>query len=348
MNAEELEGKKQEALAAVQAAEDLEALRRVERDTVEKGGGIAGLLAKIPSLPPEDRPGFGKAVNVVKGAVVAAIAARREAIEAELLAAERSGAGFDPTLPPAPVERGSLHPLTLVRRDVEDVFVSMGYAVLDGPEVERDYFNFEALNFHPDHPAREEYDTIWCQAPGSAPEGSDRLLLRTHTSPVQVRAMQAGEPPIRAIVPGRVFRQEEQDATHEHTFHQVEGLVVDEGITVGHLTGTLKGFLRELFQRDLDVRLRPGYFPFVEPGFELDIRCPFCTDGCRVCSGTTWIEFCGCGMVHPNVLRAGGVDPERYSGFAFGFGLDRLVMLRYGIDDIRHFMSGDVRFLSQF
>ena len=347
-NAEELQRKKDEVLAAVAAAADAEALRAIERQTIEKGGEIAGLLASIPSLPAEERPGFGRAVNEVKGAIAAALGARREELDQADLAAARSGDGFDPTLPSAPVDRGSLHPLTRVRREVEDIFVSMGYAVLDGPEVERDYNNFEALNFHPDHPAREEYDTIWCKSPASADEGPDRLCLRTHTSPVQVRTMAMSEPPIRAIVPGRVFRQEEPDATHEHTFHQVEGLVVDEGVTVGHLVGTLKGFLRELFQRDLDVRLRPGYFPFVEPGFEFDIRCPFCDDGCRVCSQTTWIEFCGSGMIHPNVLRAGGIDPERYTGFAFGFGLDRLVMLRFGIDDIRHFMGGDLRFLEQF
>ena len=353
MNLEEELGRRSaQALAAVSEAEDLEALRRVERETVDKGGTIAGLLASIPDLPPDQRPAFGKAVNQVKVQVLEGLAARRAELEAQALAAERSGSGFDPTLPPARSQRGSLHPLTRVRRQVEDIFQSMGYRILDGPEVERDYYNFEALNFHPDHPAREEYDTIWCRAPGAADQGSDRLLLRTHTSPVQVRALESTAPPIRAIVPGRVFRQEEQDATHEHTFHQVEGLVVDEGITVGHLTGTLKGFLREFLHRgqvaDLDVRLRPGYFPFVEPGFEFDVRCPFCEEGCRVCSRTTWVEFCGCGMVHPRVLEAGGVDPQRATGFAFGFGLDRLVMMRYGIDDIRHFLSGDLRFLSQF
>jgi phenylalanyl-tRNA synthetase alpha chain len=352
MNAAELDERRDRALAAVAAAADLDALRRVERETIEKGGQIAALLAEIPKLAPELRRDFGRAVNDAKGAVADALAARRAELETAALAAERSGAGFDPTLPAARVERGSLHPLTLVRRRVEDVFVSMGYDVLDGPEVERDRYNFEALNFDPDHPAREEYDTIWCKAPGSADSGPDRLCLRTHTSPVQVRAMEAGAPPIRAIVPGRVFRQEEQDATHEHTFHQVEGLVVAEGVAVGHLTGTLKGFLRTYFRRDVGVRLRPGYFPFVEPGFELDIACPFCPPGgkggCRVCKDVGWIEFCGCGMVHPNVLRAGGIDPERWSGFAFGFGLDRLVMISHGIDDIRHLLAGDLRFLEQF
>jgi phenylalanyl-tRNA synthetase alpha chain len=237
--------------------------------------------------------------------------------------------------------RGSLHPLTLVRREVEAIFVSMGYSVLDGPEVELDYYNFQALNIPADHPAREMQDTFYCDREG-------KLVMRTQTSPVQIRAMETLAPPFRVLVPGRVFRNEEPDATHEHTFHQVEGLVVGEDITVGHLSGVLKGFLRELFQKEIEVRLRPGYFPFVEPGFELDVRCPFCEAGCRVCKSTRWIEFCGCGMVHPAVLDAGGIDPEAWTGFAFGFGLDRLVMLRYGIDDLRHFMAGDLRFLEQF
>jgi len=331
----------EEARTRIQACADAAGLKAVERDYIGKQGVVASMLASIPSLPPEERKGAGQGANQLKQAVLAAIEERASQLADASLEAERKGDGWDPTLPPAPVQRGSLHPVTQVLREVEDLFQSMGYAVLDGPEVELDYYNFEALNFPPDHPAREEYDTFWCDNIGN-------LLLRTHTSPVQVRTMESSTPPIRAIAPGRVFRNEDQDATHEHTFHQVEGLVIDEGITVGHLSGTLKSFLRELFQRDLDVRLRPGYFPFVEPGFEFDIRCPFCTDGCRVCSKTTWVEFCGCGMVHPNVLRAGGIDPDRYSGFAFGFGLDRLVMLRYGIDDLRHFMGGDLRFLEQF
>ncbi len=333
-----------EARARIAAAADDEALRQVDRDYLGKQGVVAELLASIPTLPPEQRRDVGRGANELKQAILAGLDERRAGLEKERIEAERKG-GFDPTLPAAPASRGSLHPMTHIVREVEGIFASMGYLVLDGPEVELDYYNFEALNFPPDHPAREEYDTFWCKGTG---DDDQKLLLRTHTSPVQVRAMERLEPPIRAIVPGRVFRHEEVDATHEHTFHQVEGLVVDEGIAVGHLTGTLKSFLRELFQRDVDVRLRPGYFPFVEPGFELDARCPFCTAGCRVCKKSTWIEFCGCGMVHPNVLRAGGLDPERWSGFAFGFGFDRLVMVRYGIDDIRHFMGGDLRFLEQF
>lgn len=330
-----------EALARIEAANTPDELRAIEREYVEKGGVVAQLLASVPSLPPEERPLIGKGANQLKATILKALDARRGALEEVALAAARSGTGFDGTLPPGAVQRGTLHPITQVRREVEDIFLSMGYTIADGPEVELDAYNFQKLNIPPDHPSREMQDTFYCDWDG-------KLVMRTQTSPIQIRSMERLEPPFRLIAPGRVFRNEEQDATHEHTFHQVEGLVVGEGVHAGHLVGTLKGFLRQLFQRDADVRLRPGYFPFVEPGFEFDVRCPFCTDGCRICKQTTWIEFCGCGMVHPNVLRNGNVDPERFSGFAFGFGLDRLVMLRHGIDDIRHLMGGDLRFLEQF
>ena len=254
---------------------------------------------------------------------------------------DRSGADFDPTLPPAPTRRGSLHPITQVTRELEDLFESMGYEVLDGPEVELDHYNFEALNIPADHPARDSQDTFYCDEAG-------RLVMRTHTSPVQVRAMERKAPPFRVVAPGKCFRQETTDATHDHTFHQMEGLVVGKDISVAHLIGAMKTLLGGIFEREIDVRMRPGFFPFVEPGFELDARCPFCASGCSVCKGSTWIELLPCGMVHPNVLRAGGVDPEEWTGFAFGLGLSRLVMLRYGIDDVRHLLSGDLRFLEQF
>ena len=230
---------------------------------------VASLLASIPSLPPEERRGAGQAANQLKAAFTEAVAARSSELEAEALEAERRGEGFDPTLPPAGTRRGSLHPITQVTRELEDLFQSMGYHVLDGPEVELDYYNFEALNIPADHPARDSQDTFYCDADG-------RLVLRTHTSPVQVRAMERLKPPFKAIVPGKVFRQETTDASHEHTFHQMEGLVVDKDVSVGHLIGAMKTLLRGIFGRDLEVRLRPGSFPFVEPGFELDARCPFC------------------------------------------------------------------------
>lgn len=330
-----------EAADRIAATDDAEGLRAIERDYLGKEGVVQGLLASIPSLPPEERKGVGQGANRLKQDILAAIEERKVALEALALEAERAGGDFDATLPAPRVERGGLHPITKVTRELEDLFLSMGYHVLDGPEVELDEYNFEALNIPKDHPARDMQDTFFCDADG-------RTVMRTHTSPVQVRAMQRLKPPFRAIVPGKVFRNETTDASHEHTFHQMEGLVVGKDVSVGHLIGAMKTLLRGIFKRELDVRLRPGYFPFVEPGFELDARCPFCKDGCSVCKKTTWIELLPCGMVHPNVLRAGGIDPEEWTGFAFGLGLSRLVMLRYHIDDVRHLLSGDLRFLDQF
>lgn len=329
------------ARAAIAAAGEPSELTRIEREFLGKEGEVGRLLASIRDVAPAERKAFGQAANELKRALEEALAERRAGFERARLASERSAEGFDPSLPaPAPLH-GSLHPLTRVVRRLEEIFSSMGYAILDGPEVELDAYNFEKLNIPHDHPAREMHDTFWC-------DREQTLLMRTHTSPVQIRALEHMPPPFRAIVPGRCFRNETTDASHEHTFHQMEGLVVGEGITVGHLIGTMKTFLREVFEKELEVRLRPGYFPFVEPGFELDVRCPFCESGCSVCKRSTWIELCPCGMVHPKVLRHGGVDPERFTGFAFGLGLSRLVMLRYGIDDIRHLMGADLRFLEQF
>ena len=352
-----------EARARIQEAADADELRRVERSYLDKDGVVAGLLAEVPRIPAEQRPAAGRAANDLKRAVQALVDEARAALDALALAAARAGGDFDPTLPGRSAERGSLHPLTQVTRELEDLFRSMGFAVLDGPEVELEHYNFEALNIPADHPARDSHDTFYCELPSAPPSAGDaaagpgpQLVLRTHTSPVQVRAMERLHPPLRAIAPGKVFRQETTDASHEHTFHQMEGIVVDRGVSVGHLIGTMKTFLRGIFGRELEVRLRPGYFPFVEPGFELDVRCPFCADrvakdrqaACSVCKATRWIELCPCGMVHPNVLRSSGVDPEEYSGFAFGLGLSRLVMVRHGIDDVRHLLSGDLRFLEQF
>ena len=336
----EREATLQKARADIRSAASREELSAVERRWLAKGGEVGSLLGAIQSAPAEERKRLGVEANALKRALEEALAARRAELEQAELDVERRAEGFDPTLPPARVRRGTLHPVTLVTRELEDIFTSMGYAVLDGPEVELDYYNFEALNIPADHPAREMYDTFWC-------DEERHLLLRTHTSPVQIRALERFEPPFRAIVPGRCFRNETVDASHEHTFHQMEGLVVGRGIHVGHLIGTMKTFLREVFRREIEVRLRPGFFPFVEPGFELDVRCPFCEEGCSVCKRTRWIELCPCGMVHPAVLRYGGVDPEEFTGFAFGLGLSRLVMLRYRIDDIRLLLGGDLRFLEQ-
>ena len=247
---------------------------------------------------------------------------------------------IDITEPGVSGERGTLHPITQLSIELEDIFMSMGFSIATGPEIELDYYNFEALNIPPDHPARDIQDTFWTT------EGN---LLRTHTSCVQIRTMEKQKPPIRVIAPGRVFRYEETDASLEHTFYQVEGLMVDRDISVAHLIAVMRTMLREVFRKDVTVRLRPGYFPFVEPGFELDIGCHLCDGkGCQVCKGSGWEELIGCGLVHPNVLSMCGIDPSEYSGFAFGMGLDRLVMMRYGIDDIRLFHSGNLKFLKQF
>ena len=333
-----------EAEAKIQDATDVAALRAIEREYTGKDGVVASMLKAIPSLPPEERKGAGQSANELKTAVLAALGVREAELGSAALDEERAAEGFDASLPPPRLERGTLHPVVQITRELEDLFTSMGYSVLDGPEVELDEYNFERLNIPADHPARDTQDTFYCDAPGS----KATLLLRTHTSPVQVRAMERLEPPFRAVVPGKVFRQEATDASHEHTFHQMEGLVVDKNISVGHLISAMKTLLRGVFKRDIEVRLRPGYFPFVEPGFELDARCFFCESGCSVCKQTTWIELLPCGLLHPNVLRAGGLDPEEWGGFAFGLGLSRLVMMRYGIDDVRHLLGGDVRFLEQF
>lgn len=331
----------QEAQERIGACADPAALKEIEREYIGKKGIVAAMLGEIPKLAADQRKAHGQKANALKNSILELLTARQQTFATGKLDEARRADGFDPTLPPPPANRGSLHPITQVTRELEDLFISMGYEVLDGPEVELDHYNFEALNITKDHPARDSQDTFYCDKEG-------RLVLRTHTSPVQIRAMENREPPFRVIAPGRVFRQETTDASHDHTFYQMEGLVVGRDISVAHLIGTMKTLLRGIFGRDLDVRLRPGHFPFVEPGFELDARCPFCKSGCSVCKRTTWIELLPCGLIHPNVLRAGGVDPEKWSGFAFGLGLSRLVMLRHSIDDVRHLLDGDLRFLEQF
>jgi phenylalanyl-tRNA synthetase alpha chain len=336
-----VEATRNEALAEIAESSDASALSDVQRKYLGKAGVLAGWLSRLPSLPAEARPRLGQAVNRLKKELGERIAAREAELEEAALARALGSASFDPTLPPAAVERGTLHPITWVTREIEDLFVSMGYQIADGPEIETDWHNFEALNIPPDHPARDSQDTFYLDGPG-------KLLLRTHTSPVQVRTLQRLKPPLRVIVPGKVFRNEATDASHEHTFHQLEGLVVDRGVSVAHLVSSMKTLLRGIFRKDLEIRLRPGFFPFVEPGFELDARCPFCTSGCSVCKHSRWIELLPCGLIHPNVLRASGVDDREWSGFAFGLGLSRLVMLRFGITDVRLLLSGDLRFLEQF
>ncbi|MGC8915494.1 MAG: phenylalanine--tRNA ligase subunit alpha [Thermoanaerobaculum sp.] len=300
-----------------------------------KSGVLRKLEEQLASLPKEEKPAFGKSLNELKRHIEGAL----EAALAQARTGKVRGEEVDVTLPGRKPALGALHPVTLVRRRIEEIFLRMGYSVADGPEVEDDWHNFEALNIPPDHPARDTQDTFYL--PGG-------LLLRTHTSPVQIRTMEAFRPPIRVIIPGRVYRRD-SDLRHSPMFHQVEGLVVDEGVSFAHLKATLEAFVHRLFDPSLKVRLRPSFFPFTEPSAEVDITCVLCRGaGCGVCSGSGWVEILGAGMVDPRVFRAVGIDPARYTGFAFGLGLDRVAMLAYRIPDLRLLFSGDERMLRQF
>ena len=303
-------------------------------------GELAAISRQMGQLPPEERGRVGKLLNTVKQTLEESLEARQTEFDRLALESRLAAEWIDLTLPAPGPRPGTLHPVTQVQAEIEELFVSLGFAVLSGPEVETEHNNFDALNIPPDHPARDMQDTFWL-------DGGQ--LLRTHTSPVQVRGMERLGPPLRMIAPGRVFRNEEVDASHEHTFYQLEGMMVDRDVSIAHLTYFMKTLLSAIFHRDVTVRLRPGYFPFVEPGFELDIHCLICGGaGCAVCKYSGWVELLPCGLVHPNVLRLSGIDPEEWNGFAFGLGLTRLVMMRYGIDDIRLLQGGDLRFLSQF
>jgi phenylalanyl-tRNA synthetase alpha chain len=335
-----LETLREEFMARIEAAASLDELEAVRVEALGRKGTLAAISKQMGGLTPDERARTGKLLNAAKLAIESALDTRRRQFEDTALNQRLAGEWLDLTLPPPGLRRGSIHPVTQVQRDIEELFVSMGFAVLYGPEVETEHNNFDALNIPPDHPARDMQDTFWL-------EGGN--LLRTHTSPVQVRGMLRFGPPLRIIAPGRVFRNEEVDPSHEHTFYQVEGMMIDREVSVAHLIYFMKQMLAGLFHREVSVRLRPGYFPFVEPGFELDIQCLLCNGkGCPVCKQSGWVEQLGCGLIHPNVLRISGIDPDQWSGFAFGLGLTRLVMMRYGIDDIRHLQGGDLRFLTQF
>ena len=324
-------------IAAVSTPEQLEAIRV---EVAGRKGALAEIGKGMGKLAADNRVSTGKLLNETKTAVESALDARKAAFDETALNARLESEWLDLTLPAPGVRPGALHPITIIQREIEDLFTSMGFAVLSGPEVETEFNNFDALNIPADHPARDMQDTFWL-------EGGH--LLRTHTSPVQVRGMKRLGPPLRMIAPGRVFRNEEVDPSHEHTFYQLEGMMVDRDVSVAHLIYYMKTLLQGIFKREVTVRLRPGYFPFVEPGFELDIQCLLCGGkGCPVCKHSGWVELLPCGLVHPNVLRLGGIDPEQWNGFAFGLGLTRLAMMRYAIDDIRHLQGGDVRFLQQF
>jgi phenylalanyl-tRNA synthetase alpha chain len=305
-----------------------------------KKGLITDVLKKLKDLTPDERGKVGQAANKIKNEILEKLSDVKQGIEEAELNEKIANEWIDVTLNKAESKIGALHPVSRIQYEIEDIFTSMGFEILDGPHCETDYYNFEALNIPQDHPARDMQDTFYFE---------NGAILRTHTSAIQVRGMKKLKPPFRVIGPGKVFRVERTDASHEAAFHQLEGMVVGEDITVAQLINTMKTLLSEIFKKDVDVRLRPGFFPFVEPGFELDISCLICgSKGCSVCGQTGWVELMPCGMVHPNVLKAGNIDTEKYSGFAFGLGLDRLVMMKYQIEDIRHLHSGDLRFTGQF
>jgi phenylalanyl-tRNA synthetase alpha chain len=330
----------EEALAELSQADDEAAIRDLEVKYLGKKGALTVLLKGMGKLDPELRPKVGQRANEIRTTVRSEIDLKRAALEGAKIQRMLEDPHFDATLPALAPRAGSLHPVTLITEHIEDVFRAMGFYLLDYPEAETEEFNFEGLNIPANHPARDMQDTFWLE---------DGNLLRTHTSPGQVRAMSEYAPPFRAIFPGRVFRYESTDASHEHTFHQVEGLMIEREISVANLIASMKTLLSEVLEREVTIRLRPGYFPFVEPGFELDIQCQVCGgSGCSVCKQSGWVELLPCGLVHPNVLRFGGLDPEEWSGWAFGLGLSRLVMMKYQIEDIRHLMAGDLRFIRQF
>jgi phenylalanyl-tRNA synthetase alpha chain len=340
MLAESIEQLELSSLDRIRAAAAPEELEAVRVEVLGRKGTLTLAGKEMGKLPAGDRARIGKLLNGTREKLEAELEARMQRFEEAVLEARLESEWVDLTLPAPGPRRGHLHPITRIQRELEELFSSLGFAVLDGPEAETEHHNFDALNIPPEHPARDMQDTFWLE--GGA-------LLRTHTSPVQVRGMVRLGPPLRMIAPGRVFRNESVDASHEHTFYQLEGMMVDRDVSVAHLLYFMKTLLGAIFGRDVTVRLRPGYFPFVEPGFELDIQCLICGGpGCPVCKQSGWVELLPCGLVHPNVLRMGGIDPEEWGGFAFGLGLTRLVMMRYGIDDIRHLQGGDLRFLEQF
>ncbi|MGB2390435.1 MAG: phenylalanine--tRNA ligase subunit alpha [Pseudomonadales bacterium] len=338
----ELETLKAQALAAVSAASQLSEIETLRVRYLGKKGEITALLKGLGQVSQEERPRMGALINAVKGEVDDAIGARRQFLELEAEDQAAAANAIDVTLPGRGSGRGALHPVTLVLERIEAFFKSVGFETVYGPEIEDDYHNFEALNLPEHHPARAMHDTFYI---------SDSVLLRTHTSPVQVRTMESREPPFRMICPGKTYRVDPPDPSHLPMFHQVEGLMVDENCSFADLKGIITEFLRVFFERDdLKVRFRPSYFPFTEPSAEVDVQCVHCLGKghCRVCSSTGWLEVMGSGMVHPRVLEMSGIDSERFLGFAFGMGPERLAMLRYGVTDMRHFVDNDLRFLEQF
>jgi phenylalanyl-tRNA synthetase alpha chain len=337
---------KEEILKSVRDIKDSEALFELEKKYIGRKGELTGILKKVASLSPEDKKTVGAFANTVKKEIFEVFQKSKSILE------DASGKGefIDMSLPGEKPTIGSLNPISSALFELEDIFSSMGFMILDGPELESDFYNFEALNIPEYHPARDMQDTFYVRPPGREKgENEANLVMRTHTSPMQIRAMRKYGAPLKCVVPGRVFRNEAIDANHETNFYQLEGLMVGEDISLANLISVLKAMLEGIFKKEVKVRVRPGYFPFVEPGIEVDMNCLICGgSGCPACKHSGWLEMIGAGMVHPRVLEYGNIDPNKYSGFAFGMGVDRLVMMRHNITDVRLFYSGDLRFLEQF
>lgn len=337
---EKLQKIREEATRQIQASEELSRLNEVRVAFLGKKGELTAVLKSMKDVLPQDRPAVGQLVNETRAAIEEMLEETKKKLEEAELNFRLKQEVIDVTLPAKKNRIGHRHPNTIALEEVERIFVGMGYEVVEGPEIEYDYYNFEALNIPADHPAKDEQDTFYI---------NNKILLRTQTSPVQVRTMESRPLPIRMIAPGRVFRSDEVDATHSPSFHQIEGMVIDRHITFADLKGTLAEFAKELFGKDTKVKFRPHHFPFTEPSAEVDVTCFKCGgSGCRFCKGSGWIEILGCGMIHPKVLKMSGIDPEEYSGFAFGVGLERIALLKYEIDDMRLLYENDDRFLAQF
>ncbi|EKR92461.1 phenylalanine--tRNA ligase, alpha subunit [Leptospira santarosai str. CBC379] len=337
---EELDSIYQEAVQKIGSSVSEEDLDKNKNDFIGKKGKLTAVLKNVVSLSIEEKKTIGQKANELSKKLEAFVSETKISLKKKLFEKQATFEFFDALRPLANPSNGSLHPITQIQYEIEDIFASMGFSIMDGPEIETDTNNFGALNFTEDHPAREMQDTFYLE---------NGNLLRTHTSAIQVRTLRKLKPPFRIIAPGRVFRYEEVDASHEHTFYQIEGMVVGKDISAANLIDTMQVLLSRIFEKEIKTRLRPGYFPFVEPGFELDVNCLVCEGkGCPVCKQSGWLELLPCGLIHPNVLSYAGLDPKEWTGFAFGLGLDRLVMMRYGIHDIRYFQSGNLRFLKQF
>jgi phenylalanyl-tRNA synthetase alpha chain len=340
MMKEELEKIREKAVQQITEAGNLDALNDIRVSFLGKKGELKEIMKSMKDVSPEERPNVGKMVNEARDAIEERLAEAKDKMEEAAMEAKLRAEKIDVTLPAKKNKIGNSHPNTKVLKEVEKIFTGMGYSIVSGPEIEQDYYNFEALNIPANHPAKDEQDTFYI---------TKDILLRTQTSPVQVREMERGHLPIRMIAPGRVFRADEVDATHSPSFHQIEGMVIDKNITFSDLKGTLERVAKELFGEDTKVKFRPHHFPFTEPSAEMDVSCFKCGGkGCRFCKGEGWIEILGCGLVHPKVLKMSGIDPEVYSGFAFGIGLERITLLKYEIDDMRLLYENDIRFLKQF